>query len=102
MTAAGRRPGWASAGRGCFTQGAGGGARGPRAQVQVGGRRAQSLWGSSFSVRAGARPAAECAEGRRVGAGSGGARWLLGERWGWTAGGMPWNPGAEPPLQPGM
>lgn len=78
-------------------QGAGGGARGPRAQVQVGARRAQSLWGSSFSVRAGARPAAECAEGRRVGAGSGGARRLLGERWGWTGGGMPWNPGAEPP-----
>ena len=53
-------------------QGAGGGARGPRAQVQVGSRRAQSLWGSSFSVRVGARPAAECAEGEE------GGRWERG------------------------
>ena len=53
-------------------QGAGGGARGPRAQVQVGGRRAQSLWGSSFSVRVGARPAAEGAEGEE------GGRWERG------------------------
>ena len=48
-------------------QGAGGGAQGPRAPVQVGGRRAWSLWGSSFSVRVGARPAAECAEGEEGG-----------------------------------
>lgn len=94
MTAAGRRPGWASAGRGASCRGRRG-STGPRAQVQVGARRAQSLWGSSFSVEAKTRPAAECA-GRRVGWG-GGARRLLGERWGWTGGGMPWNPGAEPP-----
>lgn len=61
-------------------QGAGGGARGPRARVQVGARRAQSLWGSSFSVRAGAGQQLRVCRGEGGwGAGSGGARRLLGE-----------------------
>ena len=69
--AVGRRPGSASAGRGWFVQEQAG-STGPAGPGAVGGRHARSLWGSSLSVRVGARPAAECAEGEA------GGRWERG------------------------